>query len=159
VVYHNKAKPAAAPKPKPTVIEFNGLAALMAAAGHTYEDFQFGDISVPMRAITISQMIRLARRFPSLLAIIDSDGETTIVQALIEAGDEAVAALIACSADAEGDGVFEAWLKSAPDDIVLDLAIHTIKTTFRDEDPSVFFTKIAERLEETGLIKVEKLAA
>lgn len=154
MVYHNKAKPAAAPKPKATVIEFNGIAALMAAAGHKYEDFIFGDVTVPMRAITISQMIRLARRFPTLLAILDPDTETTIVQALVEAGDEAVAALIAFSADAEGDDQFEGWLKSAPDDIVLDLAIHTIKITFRDEDPSVFFTKILGRLEETGLFKL-----
>ncbi|MBB4064053.1 hypothetical protein [Gellertiella hungarica] len=135
---------------------FSGVKALMAAAGHQYEDFIFDhegeQIIVPMRAITVFQMLRLCRRFPQLLAIFDG-GEKGLMQTIVEAGDAAVAAVIACSADAEDDTEFYAWLLTAPDDVVLDLMKFAVRMTFRDEDPSVFFLKLVARLEALGLFK------
>lgn len=135
---------------------FSGVKALMAAAGHQYDDFVFDhegeQITVPMRAVTVSQMLRLCRRFPQLLEIFDG-GEKSLMEAVVAAGAEAVAAVIACSADAEDDADFQAWLLSAPDDIVFDLMAFAVKTTFRDEDPSVFFLKLVARLEALNLFK------
>lgn len=138
------------------VAQFNGVAALMAAAGHQCEDFVYGDIRIPMRAVTIQQMLRLCRRFPSLLKIFEGDD---LMKAVIEAGDEAVASLIAFSCNEEGNAEFEGWLLSAPDDVVLDLVEFALKMTFRGESPDVFFLKLLQRLETLGLVATSQAAA
>lgn len=136
---------------KATVAPISGLKALMAAAGHRFEDFVYGDVRVPMRAVTISQMIRLCRRYPTLLAFFDEDGDVT--QAVTSVGDEALAAVIAYACDAEGDDEFETWILSAPDDVVEGLFKFALKLTFRGENPDVFFQKLVLRIKLEAFAK------
>lgn len=131
--------------PKASVAPISGIRALMAAAGHQFEDFEYGGVKVPMRAVTISQMIRLCRRFPVLRALFDEQGGD-IIEAVMTAGDEAVAAVIAYACDAEGDDDFEAWILTAPDDVVEGLVKKALRLTFKGENPEVFFLKVFQRI-------------
>lgn len=134
---------------KASTAPMSGIKALMAAAGHKFEDFVYGDVTVPMRAVTILQMLRLCRRFPSLIQVIEGND---LRAALLAAGDDAVAAFVAFACDAEGDAEFEAWLRSAPDDLLEEIAIFAIKVTFRDEPVDVFFLKFLRRLQAEGIL-------
>ena len=136
---------------KASVAPISGIKALMAAAGHHFEDFEYSNVKVPMRAVTISQMIRLCRRFPTLLTFFDEDGDIGL--AVAAAGDEALAAVIAYACDAEGDDDFEAWILAAPDEVVEGLFKFALKLTFRGENPDVFFQKIVLRIKLEAFTK------
>jgi len=135
---------------KTSVAPISGIKALMGAAGHKYEDFTYGDVKVPMRAVTVQQMLRLCREHPSLLDVFEG---INITKAILEAGDEAVASVIAFACDAEGDEEFRQWLLTAPDDVVTELVLFALEITFGSEPPDVFFQKLLQRLEALEMFK------
>ncbi|WP_428427323.1 hypothetical protein [Pararhizobium sp.] len=159
MVLNPNYKTAALPTPNFVEVQMDAVELLMASVAHEYTDFHYtaadgSDQVVPLRAPTLLQAVRLCKRYRSLLAVFDGANP---VDALFDAGDEAVAAFVACAAGRERDERFEVWLADAPDGVAVDMAIMAAALMFGGSDPEVFFQKISLKLVQAGLIKTAKM--
>ena len=137
---------------------------LAAVGGHSFEDVPVGEATYPLRPVTILEIIRICKRFPALLELFegedaaegeDKDEKTqegkTIAEVIVDAGPEAVAALVACSAGAPGDVAVEEKIAGYPDDVLLPLVAGAVKRTLGEDGIEGFFSKVMAVMGASGL--------
>jgi hypothetical protein len=146
--------------------------ALVASVDHTFQDCEIfveagepdedgvvpgESSSIPMRRVTIMELLRLAKRFKSFGDALNKD-EGTAFGLVMDAGSEAVAAFIAISAGKRGKEAvaFEQALQDKPDEVILPLAAQAARLTIGDEGMESFFTRLKRTGLRTGLIKPPK---
>jgi hypothetical protein len=145
--------------------DFSAIDTLMSATDHDYQNFDILGAKVPLRPVTVLQSVRSVKRFPALLELFEPkvDPKTgkvlpehmqpSVFAVIANAGSEASAAWVACSAGREGDAKFEADYAAAPDKLALPLFVGACKITFGEEDPRIFFGKVTEALKDAGILK------
>lgn len=148
---------------------------LVASVDHIFQDCEIfietgepddegvvpGEASViPMRRVTIMEMLRLAKRFKSFGDALNKD-ENTAFGLVMDAGAEAISAFIAISAGKRGKEAvaFEQSLVDKPDEVILPLAAHAARLTIGDEGMTSFFMRLRRTGLRTGLIKPEPMPA
>ena len=144
--------------------DFSALDDLMSAVDHDFQSFSVLGKSVPLQPVTILQAVRLVKRFPSLLDLFEqrADPKTgkplpehlqpSIMSVLVNAGSDAVAAWVACSAGREGDAKFESAFAAKPDKLTRALFKNSVKITFGGADIGSFFTQVMSDLQEAGIL-------
>ena len=144
--------------------DFSALDDLMSSVDHDFQNFSILGKDVPLQPVTILQAVRLVRRFPALLDLFEPkvDPKTgkvlpdhlqpTLMSVVVNAGPDAVAGWVACSARREGDADFEAAFASKPDKLTLPMFAFSTKITLGKDGPQGFFMKVMSALEDAGLM-------
>lgn len=154
---------------------FNSLDDLLAASGHTFVEVDVPGGKAKLRPVTIQEIVMTARRFPALEPLIEvlnpfaeeapaeeedkaaekakadkDENKPTAKDAILNAGPEAAAALIACAWDRPGCRETEAKAIGAPDRVWLALALGAVRITLGKEGISGFFTVFNQLADMAG---------
>jgi hypothetical protein len=133
------------------------------------EYFEVGGRKVKIRGANAFDLFKLVKRFPKARALVhnvadimfgsDRDAEDvlkafnarTIVDILIDIGDDAAAAFAAICLGKAGDEAFEKGLQAARNDVLLGLLNTSLTATFGGKSPMDFFTGVLIEFEKMGI--------
>lgn len=145
--------------------EFTAIDDLLAAIDHKRHAIEIEGHKVQVRPPTVLEILRLVKRFPALRGLFekkrDRDGralpadmQPTLYSVIIDAGNDAVAAFVACGFDREGDENFEKKFAGRPDDVTIPLFMRLVKITLGGGNIGDFFIKIQMELVKAGVLEV-----
>ena len=135
---------------------FLALANATPAAGETIT-VQGNEIT--LRPVTVLEVVRLVKRFPSVKQILlgGAASETSVIEALIEEGPDALAAVIAVAGDNGGDPEAEGYIAALPDEDLIAILDKVIKLTM-PAGVADFFGRFAALAAALGLQDTAKAA-
>lgn len=141
--------------------ENSGLKALINTTPAAGETVTVSGVSIPLRPITVIELIALLKRFPSLKGMLlgfaagKEPTREAIVEGLLSEGVGAIAAVIATAGGAKGDLEVEAGLIERPDEDLITLLDATIRITM-PHGLQDFFGRFAKLAGAMGLVVGEE---
>lgn len=142
---------------------------VLATNGRVYVDTAVRDGFVKQRGLSFLEILTTIRRFPQAVTLLEplaaelfetksdvklaSITPSTVVDAFLRMGPEAVAAIVAVSIDQAGDTPTEAGLLAAPDEVTLPLLGGAIKATIGEREIDDYFLSLMSHFEAVGLFR------
>jgi hypothetical protein len=132
---------------------------LIASTPAAGESVSVGGMEISVRPVSMLELLHIVRRFPRLKDLLFGDGsEQTVLDVVVEAGPEAVAAVLACATGAPGDRDVERGIAALPDEHLIELLAATIRLTMPGGIEG-FFGKFARLAQAAGLAAEPRNAA
>lgn len=130
------------------------IAQLEAVADGGFREVDAGGVTLRLRPVTLVECLRLLRRFPALKSGLfggEAD-DGTLFDVLLDAGPEAIAALVAASSGRLGDAKLEAVIARLPDDVLIPAVLDVVALTM-PEGLEAFFERLINLAGAAGLLE------
>jgi hypothetical protein len=116
------------------------------------ETITIGGEPISIRPVRSFELLRIIGRFPALKKVFFGADAITMIDVLVDAGPDAIAAVLACATGRPGDAKEEAAISALPDEDIIALLGATMKATM-PEGIEAFFDRFSKLAAASGLMR------